>query len=99
MGVYDIIIAKCPECNTENDFQTKGGECILRTYKIEEAPRNVMYDANRHTPQHCENEKCDKLLFVDIENKKLRVASKKEIKEKEERIEAKIKSYKSLIKN
>ena len=69
MGVYDEIVAKCPECNTENFFQTKSGECILAYHKIEDAPADVMWDANRHTPQPCE--KCGRYLVVDIENRKL----------------------------
>jgi len=73
MGVYDTIIAKCPECGVDNYFQTKSGDCILAFYKIQEAPIDVMADANRHTPQHCEG--CNKLLFVDINNRKLKLAT------------------------
>lgn len=83
MGCYDTIIGKCPECNAENYFQSKSGDCCLETYDIEEAPNEIMQDANRHTPEQCEG--CEKLLFVDIENRKLRLATDSEITAKKER--------------
>jgi hypothetical protein len=94
MGVYDTIMAKCPECGAKNYFQTKSGDCILADYNIEDAPEDVMCDANRHTPQNCEG--CDKLLVVDIENRKL--ASDGELKERNERIEAHQKLLEKLAK-
>lgn len=72
MGVYDTIIAKCPECGAKNYYQTKGGACVSADYNIDDAPDDVMCDANRHTPQNCEG--CEKLLVVDIENRKLKLA-------------------------
>lgn len=65
-----------------NYFQSKSGECILADYRIELAPIDVMMDANRHTPERCKG--CDKLLFVDINNRKLRLATDEEIKARQE---------------
>lgn len=55
MGCYDTVLVKCPNCGTENDFQSKSGECLLNTYKLEDCPTDVMYDINRHSPCECYN--------------------------------------------
>lgn len=48
MGMYDTIMAPCPRCGTKNGFQSKGGDCDLSTYELNEAPADVLSDANRH---------------------------------------------------
>lgn len=48
MGLYDTIMAPCPRCGTKNEFQSKGGDCSLATYELNEAPADVLSDANRH---------------------------------------------------
>ena len=72
MGVYDIIIAKCPNCGVKNYFQTKSGKCCLYEYEIETAPFEAMLNANRHTPQECG--KWGRMLIVDVEHRKLLLA-------------------------
>jgi DNA-directed RNA polymerase subunit RPC12/RpoP len=52
MGMYDTIMAACPRCGTKNGFQSKGGDCDLSTYELDEAPADVLSDANRH-PMLC----------------------------------------------
>lgn len=52
MGMYDVIMAACPQCGTKNGFQSKGGDCDLTTYELDEAPADVLSDANRH-PMVC----------------------------------------------
>jgi len=54
MGVFDSVMAPCPECGTMNEFQSKGGDCILDRYQLHEAPDNVLADVNRH-PVSCLN--------------------------------------------
>jgi hypothetical protein len=83
MGTPDEIVGKCPNCKTKNYFQSKSGDCTCSVYDIDKAPISVMYDANRHTPQHCS--KCKKLLVVDVENRKVMLATKEQIIEKENR--------------
>lgn len=53
MGMYDVIMAACPRCGTRNGFQSKGGDCSLSTYELDEAPADVLDDANRH-PMVCD---------------------------------------------
>jgi hypothetical protein len=48
MGMYDIVSVRCPACGRENYFQSKGGECSLATYRLEDAPEDVLSDVNRH---------------------------------------------------
>lgn len=55
MGVFDTIWAKCPECGEESGFQSKSGECLLRDYDLENCPKDVLWDANRHSPNECDN--------------------------------------------
>lgn len=53
MGMFDTVLVKCPNCGELNAFQSKGGECLLRTYTLEEAPPDVLSDVNRHSPYTC----------------------------------------------
>ena len=69
MGMYDIIWAKCPNCNEDLDFQTKGGECYLANYELDNAPDDAMSNVNRHSPLEC---KCGNKYEVDITNRKLK---------------------------
>ena len=38
MGMFDSVIAKCPMCDGDVEFQTKAGDCSLRTYTSNEVP-------------------------------------------------------------
>ncbi len=44
MGMYDSIRIPCPECHTPYEFQSKGGECLLHEYTLENAPLSVLAD-------------------------------------------------------
>lgn len=67
MGMYDSVWVKCPKCGTVNEFQTKGGDCFLVNYDLENCPDDVMADVNRNSPCHCD---CGAFYKVDIENRK-----------------------------
>ncbi len=32
MGMFDSVFVTCPDCGSEIEFQSKGGECLLREY-------------------------------------------------------------------
>ena len=53
MGMFDSVIVRCPNCNTEQVVQSKGGDCILAEYTLENAPLDVLTDINRHAPFRC----------------------------------------------
>lgn len=36
MGMFDRVWATCPECHSRIELQSKGGECNLDEYEIEE---------------------------------------------------------------
>lgn len=55
MGCYDSVMVPCPECGTENEFQSKGGDCLLRTFTLDNCPPDVMENINRHAPKTCKN--------------------------------------------
>lgn len=63
MGMFDMIIANCPECGEPSEFQTKSGPCVLATYNLSDAPEDVLADANRHSPNQCE--KCGCYFKID----------------------------------
>lgn len=69
MGMFDTILASCPICGEENEFQSKGGDCFLENYNLEDCPDDVLSDANRHRDYNkCE---CGALLVIDIEKRKV----------------------------
>lgn len=68
MGMFDTILARCPECGEVNEFQSKGGECFLEQYDLSNCPEDVLSDANRHSPQECD---CGAMLSIDIKNRKV----------------------------
>lgn len=65
MGMFDTIRVPCPKCGEKADFQTKGGECILGYYEMDEAPADAMSDVNRHSPHKCE--KCNTWFEVALD--------------------------------
>ena len=42
MGLFDIILVKCPNCNGTLEFQSKGGECVLEKYTEKNVPWEVV---------------------------------------------------------
>lgn len=67
MGMYDSVWVKCPKCDTENEFQSKSGDCSLDHYTLENCPEDVLINVNRHAPIHCE---CGTMYSVDISIRK-----------------------------
>lgn len=67
MGMYDVVLVECPKCGTENEFQSKGGDCLLMCYNLEDCPEDVLSDVNRHSPHYCD---CGSFYEVDVENRK-----------------------------
>ena len=54
MGCFDNVLVRCPTCGTPSEFQSKGGDCLLRVYRLENCPDDVLSDVNRHAPNQCE---------------------------------------------
>jgi len=59
MGCYDTVKVPCPNCGTTNDFQSKGGDCLMRSYTLDNAPDDVLSDVNRHSPYPCSECGCE----------------------------------------
>ena len=70
MGLYDTILVECPNCGTEHEFQSKSGKCMMRTYTLHDCPKDVMFNANRHSPRECD---CGISFEVDIEKRKAKI--------------------------
>lgn len=64
MGMFDTVLVPCPNCGKLEEVQSKGGECLLFTYELNEAPFDVLSDVNRHAPFNCEN--CDTNFKVEF---------------------------------
>lgn len=67
MGLYDSVIVNCPQCGKEKEFQSKSGDCLLEVYTLEDCPRDVIENINRHSPYKCD---CGILFQVDISTRK-----------------------------
>jgi len=64
MGMFDTVMVPCPSCGEVCAAQSKGGECMLANYELDEAPANVLMDVNRHGPFKCE--KCGEIFRVEV---------------------------------
>ena len=53
MGCYDTVLVRCPVCGDMGYFQSKGGECTMTDYPLENVPPDVLSDVNRHSPHEC----------------------------------------------
>lgn len=69
MGCYDTILVKCPHCGDTHDFQTKSGDCLIRTYQAsDQIPDDVLLDGNRHAPSLCS---CGSYIYLAVEDDKV----------------------------
>ena len=64
MGMFDSVLVPCPECGRKQEFQSKGGDCILAVYELEQCPPDVLSDVNRHAPYECED--CGTIFAVQV---------------------------------
>lgn len=64
MGVFDAVNVPCPKCGKVSEFQSKGGDCLLKVYDLDNCPPDVLSDVNRHGPEDCDN--CGTLFAVQV---------------------------------
>ena len=64
MGMFDSVWLDCPSCGEKYEAQSKGGDCLLRQYTLENVPENVLSNINRHAPFTCNN--CGTQFFVFV---------------------------------
>lgn len=65
MGCFDTVRVPCPRCNTIILFQSKGADRpSYREFDLDEAPADVLTDANRHAPYYCHH--CGALVEVEV---------------------------------
>jgi ribosomal protein S27AE len=53
MGMFDTVMVPCPKCGTKSGFQSKGGDCMMAEYELENCPSYVLSDVNRYAPNTC----------------------------------------------
>lgn len=46
MGCFDTVLVNCPGCGKSNEIQSKAGDCILKTFGIDDAPDVIKADLN-----------------------------------------------------
>lgn len=44
MGMFDSVIAVCPKCGAQVEFQSKEGDCFLREYSACDVPIAIAKD-------------------------------------------------------
>ena len=44
MGMFDSVIAECPKCGDDVEFQSKAGECCLIRYYPDNVPAVIASD-------------------------------------------------------
>lgn len=44
MGVFDSVIARCPDCGGPIEYQSKAGDCLLREYSLWDVPAEIAAD-------------------------------------------------------
>ena len=63
MGMFYTVMVPCPSCGKRTEFQSKGGDCDLNEYELEDAPADVLSDINRHSPYTCS---CGTVFAVNV---------------------------------
>ena len=46
MGMFDTLVLKCPNCDTENEVQSKMGPCVMERFTVANAPLCVLEDVS-----------------------------------------------------
>lgn len=62
MGMFDSVIAKCPKCGDEIEFQSKSGDRSLRRYNINSVPPEIARDIDGEV-QSCS---CGHLVKIKV---------------------------------
>jgi len=81
MGMYDSVIATCPKCSKNIEFQSKVGQCDLKRYHYKNVPMEIAVDldASWESTEDCCN---TKWVLVIKEHKRIEM----EIKDKHKQI-------------
>ena len=79
MGMFDTVMVPCPRCGIRAGFQSKGGDCSLAVYDLENCSKNVLSDVNRHAPAKCES--CGTLFEVGFFPRSVPATSNSESRE------------------
>ena len=46
MGMFDSVLARCPECGGNVEYQSKAGACLLKDYTTDAVPLNIAASIN-----------------------------------------------------
>jgi RNA polymerase subunit RPABC4/transcription elongation factor Spt4 len=49
MGMFDSVVAECPNCKEILEFQTKAGSCLLNEIPLDKVPLNIAYAVHGDT--------------------------------------------------
>ena len=64
MGMYDSVEVICPHCHESTRLQSKAGNCMLETYRLDNAPLSVLGDlADGGGWRKCEH--CEELIEIE----------------------------------
>jgi hypothetical protein len=52
MGMFDSVYVECPKCQQPVEIQSKAGECFCNSYKLDNAPNEILCDI-MNEPEYC----------------------------------------------
>jgi len=64
MSCYDVVNVPYPSCGRRLEFQSKGGECKMSVYTLQDVPNDVLSDVNMHAPLLC---KCGRQVVIQLQ--------------------------------
>lgn len=64
MGCFDEVVVECPSCSHDNFIQSKAGQCRCITYKLQEAPMEIVADIRDQFPYSCQQ--CNRNIELRI---------------------------------
>lgn len=64
MGMFDSLIARCPFCKGDVEFQTKAGPCVMDIYRIDDAPPWILMEISGDVSSCSE---CNRELSIKVE--------------------------------
>lgn len=53
MGLFDSVFVKCPKCGSDVEFQSKAGNCTLKSFNAAQVPAAIASDLAGDTSE-CE---------------------------------------------
>jgi len=67
--MFDSVMASCPNCGSSLEYQSKAGDCLLRTYCLDEVPVGIAISVDGDQT-YCEGCETSYRIVLDEEQPK-----------------------------